>query len=112
MSNQLVVKYPIIGWNRYQYNGREALYLNIIEDYPQDDKNVGGSLQTAIAAPYAESAKVLDVAMSLTAPATIEFKGRMQSRAGSVSLVCDEIISVTPFSDKKGNSAANPSTKS
>jgi hypothetical protein len=87
----------MIGWNRYQYNGKEGFYLNLVEEYPEDDKNVGGCLQTSISAPYAESEKVKNIVMSLDAPATIVFKGRMQSRAGSVSLVCDEIISITPF---------------
>lgn len=96
-ASQLIVSYPMIGWNRYQYNGREGFYMNVIEAYPADDKNAGGSLQTAISAPYAESSKVQAVVMSLAAPATVQFKGRMQSRAGSVSLVCDEIISITPF---------------
>ena len=96
-DGQITVSYPIIGWNRYQYNGREGFYMNLVEHYPADDKNAGGCLQTAVSAPFAESSKVQGVPMSLREPATIVFKGRMQSRAGSVSLVCDEIVSITPF---------------
>jgi hypothetical protein len=95
--SQMIISYPCVGWSRYQYNGREGFYLNVVEQHPQDDKNAAGSFQTAISAPYAESAKVTGVVMNLAAPATVELKCRMVSRAGSTSLVCDEITSVKPF---------------
>lgn len=96
-QGSLILTYPLIGANRYQYNGREGFYLNVIERYAEDDKNGFGCFQTAISAPYAESAKFLTVPMSLDAPATVELKCRLVSRAGNTSLVCDEVLKVTPF---------------
>ena len=101
MAGQIIVTYPMIGFSSYQYNGKEGFFLNVIEDYEMDDKQCGGSMQTAVSAPYEELSKVKGVSMSLAFPATIEFKGRFQSRGNTTTIICDEIVKITPFKSLK-----------
>lgn len=98
MSRSMTIEYPIIGWNRYKFNGREGFYLNLVEDYGNDTEgDSAGCTQKSVSAPYIESKKLEGVPMSLERPATIVFKGKMQTRGRSDALVCDEIVSVTPY---------------
>jgi len=116
-TKSMVIEYPIIGWNRYKYNGREGFYLNLVEDYGDDAQgDSAGSTQKSVSAPYAESKKLEGVKMSIERPATIVFKGKMQTRGRSDALVCDEIVSVIPYkavspsASSMSSSSPTPST--
>lgn len=96
----------IIGHNKYSYNGREGLYLNLVEDYEEGNKDQVGSFQSAVAAPYDEHTKLTGISMSVSEPAVIEFVGRRVNRQGNTVLVCDEIVKITPFKAVSVSSSA------
>jgi hypothetical protein len=106
--SQLVMTYPVIGWSKYSFNGQEGLRLFFIEQFEQGDRNGAGSFQTVITAPYTEASKLVNVSLSLDAPANIEVKCRLVNRGGKVSLVCDEILKITPTVKPKESKDNSP----
>lgn len=88
--------YKIYGYSFYDNSGKKGFYLNLAEDYLDRDGAVG-SFSISMSAPYAEIERITAVKMSIDKPATVEIMQVQQPMGRSLVVMCQELISITPF---------------
>lgn len=95
------IQYYLIGIGGYNYNGREGLYLQCVENYEEGNELSYGSRGANVQAKFEDIKKIQDAVkaseIGLFKPAIIEFVPLTVQRGGNEVMTCEEVIQVTPF---------------
>jgi len=104
------LRYYIIGYSSYSFNGIDGLRLHCVDEYEDDDKENSGAFVSSINAPFEQIFKLQSVEFNFFKPAIIEFEGKTVKRGNNSVLTASSIISVTSYDEwNKLKASANKS---
>jgi hypothetical protein len=108
------VQYYLIGVGGYSYNGKEGLYLQCAENYPDGSDLQFGSRGMNVLAKFDDIKKLQDslkgFEFGIFNPAIVEFVPLTVQRGGNEVMTCEEITQVIPFASwSRSKKSAVPS---
>lgn len=95
------IKQVCIGVNRYSSARAQAMFINCLESYPEDEQNSIGQYQVSHRCSYEDFSHFEKNRPSFFNPMVVTAEGKFEMFAGDKVFTVTRIVSVEPYVAKK-----------